>query len=1536
MKKTRKGLFNVLAVVITALLIIGFTSICFAADEETSSNGILSVSLSLDENITIKLRTSATYDDGSTVKVSFNGKVTVLDKNYGGVFAYAGVSPQQLGDTVTAVMCDKDGNQVGEPATFTVKSYLEALLNLSFEESGCKTELQYSAMRELAVNMLNYGAAAQTYTDYKSETLANSDLTDEQKALATAPITVSGTDKAVNGDSWVGAGVRFDYRLGIYFVFEAESLEGLTASINGENVTPTVYDASKNQYIIRYSSFNATNMNDVITAKLTVGDTEQTYAYSIKSYVAAKGGDESALAKLVNATYAYGYSAVAFSGKLSFVDPTFETAGLIGIDSKGYDFTGSKYESTVLPALNNVDYTVTVTSTAASNPMVESVYTFKSDKVSYSTSVSHEDCIRVNDTYYTSEDIASLNNEGVEVTYDETTGYTYHAKTPQSLTFIAAYGNALTITGDVTIVRDANNWSHYNTLNIGTEAVAGKLTVNTAGSNNWGVRLESGADMYIAEGSTMTVLAGACNYSLFGAEQGTSIVVDGTLTTAAKIRLEKAPVLDDEYEYGFQPHLYVRKGTVTIQNGQLMSNSVQVGSERDGYFGTLTITQTVKGTNAATAGAKLQNTINYENVDVALRYAFANGNLTLNDASTDGLTGIDARNAVSSYVWFGSKINVKTTGGYAYLLGCWSNAKDYRFAMHTDAKFNLSTTTAIACVGVASSNYISYHSDLSLKVDGETKVVRIAEYTQSDAKRNVDHSLLIDNGDGTKSFADLSIENGSYITAAGSTVDLGAAGKYEKATYNGNSIYYKVIGEHIHALNTKVDAVDSTCKAEGTEAYYVCECGKLFSDEACENEIDTPVLIEKKPHTEVTDSAVAPTCTETGLTEGKHCSVCGEVLVAQNIEVALGHLDENVDYVCDRTGCGAKLCTDHNVVVDTGYDATCTSDGLTDGKHCSICGEIIEAQTVITSPGHSVVTDEAVDATCTSTGLTEGSHCGVCNEVFVAQNVVDAIAHKNVQYVELVDATFESEGVIGHYACPDCGKYFLDSEFTKVISSPALPKLDTVNYNTSTTRPAFASTVTLDTTFTLISDEIEYSVPVKVDSFLSVNRGDGEIVVTKYDYYKLNTDIVTVTYDDTAGYIYTVADGQTETGITGNGIRSAGRNLTIVGSVEVTVSSRWGHNNNLIIGTAEKTANVVIVATGSTNSTKHGLAMWDGADLTVNEGSTLKITNSAGDSINANGSSSVFTFAGKVTTSGNITNPGKEIITSTGNVYVGKGMYKTGGSITVDGVLETGTYINFTNAGVLTVNGTVIINTYLTVKGGVTADSSCEYGFVPRVLVLGSLSVKGGVLTTNSLQLGSEAKGISGTLTMCNPGTSNAKNLAVTSGTNAKIVLAKGIVNLNNPNTGMCAFDVRNSATSNVHIKGGVTFNAAVNYGSIVGEWTTGTYNVYIEPGVTLNGTVNNFTALSSNTKTVYFYDTVTATIDGVEKSVIVATMNPATATAGYYKYDAIKAIDFVVDGANYVSTTETLACGDLGTFTKATYTDDAGTVHTIYYQVIE
>ena len=117
--------------------------------------------------------------------------------------------------------------------------------------------------------------------------------------------------------------------------------------------------------------------------------------------------------------------------------------------------------------------------------------------------------------------------------------------------------------------------------------------------------------------------------------------------------------------------------------------------------------------------------------------------------------------------------------------------------------------------------------------------------------------------------------------------------------------------------------------------------------------------------------AVTPTCTETGLTEGKHCSVCNEVLVAQETVDALGHTE----------------------VVDKAVAPTCTATGLTEGKHCSVCNEVLVAQETVNALGHNVVKDEAVAATCTATGLTEGYHCTDCKDYFKAQEETAVLEH---------------------------------------------------------------------------------------------------------------------------------------------------------------------------------------------------------------------------------------------------------------------------------------------------------------------------------------------------------------------------------------------------------------------------------------------------------------------------------------------------------------------------------------------------------------
>lgn len=234
-----------------------------------------------------------------------------------------------------------------------------------------------------------------------------------------------------------------------------------------------------------------------------------------------------------------------------------------------------------------------------------------------------------------------------------------------------------------------------------------------------------------------------------------------------------------------------------------------------------------------------------------------------------------------------------------------------------------------------------------------------------------------------------------------------------------------------HTLVTD-DGKPATCTDTGLTVGLHCSvCGEVFKAQE---------IIPAKGHTPVVDAAKAPTCTETGLTEGSHCSVCGTVIKAQEVIPANGHtqvIDAAKAPTCTETGltegshcsvCGTVIkaqeivpATGHTPVIDVAKSPTCTETGLTEGSHCSVCKAIIKAQEVVQAKGHTVAIDDAVPATCTHTGLTSGAHCSVCGETLVEQQVVPMKDH-TVVIDNAKSPTCTKTGLTEGSHCSVCGE----------------------------------------------------------------------------------------------------------------------------------------------------------------------------------------------------------------------------------------------------------------------------------------------------------------------------------------------------------------------------------------------------------------------------------------------------------------------------------------------------------------------------------
>ena len=184
---------------------------------------------------------------------------------------------------------------------------------------------------------------------------------------------------------------------------------------------------------------------------------------------------------------------------------------------------------------------------------------------------------------------------------------------------------------------------------------------------------------------------------------------------------------------------------------------------------------------------------------------------------------------------------------------------------------------------------------------------------------------------------------------------------------------------------------DATCDTDGVRTYTCSGCsysytetisatGHTWSDATCTTAKTCSVCGATDgnanghtPAAAVKENEVAATCTKEGSYDSVvYCSVCKEQISRTTVNVSKAA---------------------HTEVEIPAVPATCTSTGLTAGKECSVCGTVTVNQQETPKVAHTEVEIPAVPATCTSTGLTAGKKCSVCGTVTVNQQETEMLDH---------------------------------------------------------------------------------------------------------------------------------------------------------------------------------------------------------------------------------------------------------------------------------------------------------------------------------------------------------------------------------------------------------------------------------------------------------------------------------------------------------------------------------------------------------------
>ncbi len=274
--------------------------------------------LTIGADLTVNYHVQMTAEEAENAIVEFKFEdwtttVTVEPTLYSEgryVFPFENVAPQQMGDIIVASLVI-NGEEVAVKDDYSVATYAYNQLNSKAIDGY--SEEKDAALRTLLVDMLNYGAAAQKYTGYKTEALVNAGLA-ELGVSGTEFVEVTQSDVNVSGSNGVSeltATLYHDKANAIRIYFEAENIDAVSVQIvkGGQITEAAIQQNEEGRYYVQTDDILATQFGDVYYFNFNDGSGNVTIvSYSVKSYVKTMQNNATA-GELVQALWNYGVAA---------------------------------------------------------------------------------------------------------------------------------------------------------------------------------------------------------------------------------------------------------------------------------------------------------------------------------------------------------------------------------------------------------------------------------------------------------------------------------------------------------------------------------------------------------------------------------------------------------------------------------------------------------------------------------------------------------------------------------------------------------------------------------------------------------------------------------------------------------------------------------------------------------------------------------------------------------------------------------------------------------------------------------------------------------------------------------------------------------------------------------------------------------------------------------------------------------------------------------------------------------------------------